>query len=110
MKKLILAAILGMMASVMTGAEESSTMKQLRAAADQGNAAARMEMGTLYEFGYERPKDNVTALAWYRLAAAQGHVLAAKRRDLLESRLPPQEVEAARKLSEQWASQKKRTP
>ena len=109
MKQIILASILGMMAPVMPQADEPS-LEQLRAAAEQGSADAQMEMGTLYEFGYNRPKDKVTALAWYSRAAAQGHVLAAKRRDLLESRLTPGEVEAARKLSEQWTSQKKRTP
>lgn len=108
MKKIMIASILGVIVSVMAQAEEPG-LEQLRAAAEQGNPDAQMEMGTLYEFGYQRPKDEVTALAWYRTAAAQGHALAAKRRDLLEGRMTPEKIEVARKLFEQWAK-KKRTP
>lgn len=84
-------------------------MEQLRMAAELGNADAQMEMGTLYEFGYNRPRDIVGALAWYMRAAAQGHVLAAKRRDMLKSRMTDEEIKAARKLFEQRPGDKHRT-
>ena len=90
-------------------ADEPSTLALdlVKQAAEHGNADAQYEVGTLYEFGYNRAKDDVTALAWYMRAGAQGHVLAAKRSAKLESRLTPAEVETARKLAERLAGPKK---
>ncbi len=87
-------------------AEDPGTLDSLQQAAELGNADAQYEVGTLYEFGYNRAKDNVTALAWYMRAGAQGHILAAKRSAKLESRLTPAEVETARKLAERLAGPK----
>jgi TPR repeat protein len=55
-------------------------------------------MGILYEFGYNMPKNDVNALAWYMHAADQGNELAVKRRDLLKSHMSPEEIDAAQKL------------
>lgn len=87
-------------------AEDPNPLDPLQQAAAQGNPDAQYEMGILYEFGFNRPKDNVTALAWYMLAGAQGNVLAAQRRTALESRLTPAEVEAARELAERLTAKK----
>lgn len=91
-------------------AESPATVDPLQQSAEQGYADAQMELASFYELGYGRPKDPVKALAWYMLAAAQGHALAAKRAVLLESRLTRPEIEAAQKLSEQWARRKPRSP
>ncbi len=105
MKKLFLALFLAVMVPAMAWAEQP--LDQLQQAAELGNADAQNEVGGLYEFGYNRPKDNVAALAWYMRAALQGHVLAIKRRDLLRGRMMPEEIDAARKLSEQPIGQKR---
>lgn len=92
------------------GAEPSVTVDPLEQSAEQGSADAQWELASFYDLGYGRPKDQVKALAWYMLAAAQGHALAAKRAVLLESRLTPSEREAAQRLAEQWARRKPRSP
>lgn len=89
---------------------EHVTTDQLQDAAEHGSADAQYELATNYEFGFSRSKNIVNALAWYMLAAAQGHVLAAKRAVALESRLTRPEVEEAQKLSDRLANTKSRGP
>ncbi len=107
-KKIVLTFILLITAPAPWADEPSTfTLDLVKQAAEQGNADAQYEVGTQYEFGDSRAKDNVTALAWYMRAGAQGHVLAAKRSAKLESRLTPAEVETAGKLAERLAGPKK---
>ncbi len=80
-------------------AQDEASLDQLRQAATEGNAEAQLEIGILYEFGYNMPKNDVTALAWYLRAADQGNVLAVARRDQLKSKMKPEEIEAAEKMS-----------
>ncbi len=108
MSRLLL--MLFLVVTIPAPADVSNTLDQLQQAADQGNADAQYEVGNLYEFGNGRPKDKVTALAWYMLAAFQGQVLAAKRRDQLKSRMTSEEIDASRKLTEQLVVPNKRGP
>ncbi len=70
-------------------------------AAQAGNPEARLEMGILYEYGFDMEGNNVPALAWYILAAQQGNQSAAQRRDQLMARMNQADIEQARKLSAQ---------
>ncbi len=106
MKSAIVFLILGFTAPLLAGAQDSPSLEQMRVAAEHGNADAQLEMGILYEFGYNMPKNHVTALAWYLRAAEQGNVLAAKRRDQIKSGMKPDEIEAAQKLSQELTAQK----
>ena len=99
MKPAIVLLILGLTAPFLAVAEDSPSLEQMRVAAEHGNADAQLEIGILYEFGYNMPKNHVTALAWYLRAAEQGNVLAAKRRDQIKTDMKPEAIEAAQKLS-----------
>ncbi|HYA38965.1 MAG TPA: hypothetical protein VEI74_11930 [Candidatus Methylomirabilis sp.] len=88
-----------MLLPVLGAAQDEASLDQLRQAATEGNAEAQLEIGILYEFGYNMPKNNVTALAWYLRAAEQGNVLAIARRDQLKSKMTPEDIEASQKLS-----------
>ena len=101
MKRAIAFLILSLVVPVMAGAQDLASLEQTRQAAEQGNADAQLEMGILYEFGYNMPKNNVTALAWYLRSAEQGNALAVKRRDQLKSHMQPDEIDAADKLSKE---------
>jgi TPR repeat protein len=108
MKPAIVFLILGLTATPLTaGAQDLASLEQMRQAAEQGNADAQIEMGILYEFGFNMPKNSVTALAWYLRAVEQGNALAARRRDQIVSGMNPEEIEAAQKLSQELAA---RTP
>lgn len=60
--------------------------KLLIMAAMKGGAEERFALASRLAAGNERPADQIEAYAWYNLAAANGHSLAAERRAQLESR------------------------
>jgi len=106
MKIATLVLVFALVAPVLVGAEDSVSLEQTRQAAEQGKAEAQLEMGILYEFGYNFPKHNINAMAWYLRAAEQGLAKAVERRDLLKSRLTAEELDEAQKLSAELASKK----
>ena len=99
MKKTWLVMAFVLLLPMVGAAQDEASLDQLRQAATEGNAEAQLEIGILYEFGYNMPKNDVTALAWYLRAADQGNVLAVARRDQLKSKMKPEEIEAAEKMS-----------
>ena len=113
MQKAVAFLIFCLMAPITAGAQDLASLEQMRQSAEQGNADAQLEMGILYEFGYNMPKSNINALAWYMHAADQGNKLAIKRRDLLKLHMTPEEVDAAQKLYSELVAgkeQKTKTP
>lgn len=104
MKPAIILFILGLIAPLAAGAQDLASLEQLRLAAEKGDADAQIEMGVLYEFGFNLPKNNVTALAWYLRAAEQGNAFALKRRDAIQSGMSPEQIEAAQNLSRELAA------
>lgn len=105
MKPAIAILILGLTAPLLAGAQDLTSLEKMRQEAVQGSADAQLEMGILYEFGFNMPKNNVTALAWYLRAVEQGSALAARRRDQIMTGMKPEEIEAAQKLSRELAAQ-----
>lgn len=106
MKPAIVFLILGLTATpLLAGAQDLTSLEKMRQVAEQGSADAQLEMGILYEFGFNMPKNNVTALAWYLRAVQQGNALAARRRDQIMAGMKPEEIEAAQKLSPELAAQ-----
>ena len=101
MKRAMAFLILSLVAPVLAGAQDTASLEQQRQAAEQGNAEAQLEMGILYEFGYNMPKNDINALAWYLRSAEQGNAFAVKRRDQLKSHMKPDEIDAADKLSKE---------
>ncbi len=110
MKIATLILVLALAVPALAGAEDSMSLDQMRQAAEQGKAEAQLEMGILYEFGYNFPKHNVSAMAWYLRAAEQGLVKAIERRDQLKSRLTAEEFDEAQELSAELVSKKTEAP
>lgn len=110
MKIATLVLIFALAVPVLAGAEDSVSLDQMRQAAEQGNAEAQLEMGILYEFGYNFPKHNVSAMAWYLRAAEQGLAKAVERRDQLKSHLTAEELNEAQKLSAEPVGKKTEAP
>ncbi|MGE0766270.1 MAG: tetratricopeptide repeat protein [Hyphomicrobiaceae bacterium] len=63
-------------------------------AAEHGLHDSQYNLGVLYESGLGVPKDHAAAYKWYSLAARGGDTVAARRRDMLISRLPPETLQA----------------
>ncbi|MDH5648265.1 MAG: hypothetical protein OEY67_01310 [Gammaproteobacteria bacterium] len=68
-------------------------------AAKLGNPEAQLEMGILFEFGFYMKDNKAPALAWYILSANQGNIQAAQRRDILQAKMTPAEIEQANKMA-----------
>ena len=53
-----------------------SDLADLRSRAEQGDADAQFELGSMYYWGEGVPADNAESVRWYQLAAEQGHTRA----------------------------------
>jgi len=73
-----------------------------RKSAEQGHAKAQNSLGRMYAEGVGVTQNDLLAYMWFSLAAAQGEANAAKGRDLVESKMTPAEIAAARKLTSEW--------
>ncbi len=71
-------------------------------AANMGNANAQEHLGQLYTFGRGTPQNFVIAYMWLSLAASKGNARAVMLRTELERLMPPADINAARKLAEEW--------
>ena len=106
MRKACALMILSLLLPAVLGAQDVVSLEQQRKAAEQGSADDQVDMGILYEFGFNMPKNTVNALAWYMRAAELGNALAIKRRDLLKAQMTSEEIDAAQKLSMELAAKK----
>ena len=70
-----------------------------RKAAAQGHDVAETMLGFAYASGRSVPQDYVRAYKWFNLAAAQGNTTAAHARSLLSSRMTPEQIADAQRLS-----------
>lgn len=80
--------------------DDPAGLERLRAAAEAGQADAQLELGILYEYGFNKPDNLVPALSWYLRAAENGVPDAGRRRDALMGKLKPAEVEEAKRLAQ----------
>ncbi len=55
-------------------AEDEATAKELRKAAEEGDASAQNRLGLLYDEGQGVPQNYRQAKEWFEKAAKQGHV------------------------------------
>ena len=62
-------------------------MTWYRRAAEQGDARAQKNLGSMYGNGFGVVQDHSTAHMWFNIAAANGSSGAANRRDEIESRM-----------------------
>jgi hypothetical protein len=52
----------------------ATALRLLRPLAEDGNAAAQLDLGIMYSDGLGVPKNPVEGVKWYRFAASQGNV------------------------------------
>ena len=73
-----------------------------RKAANQGDAMAQYNLGSMYADSQGVPQDYVRAYMWFSLSAAQGDKDAGKYRDLAAPRMTPAQIAEAQKLARDW--------
>ncbi len=101
MTRILQRALLALLLAGPAWGQYSLGPQDVRAAAEAGNAEAQLEMGILYEFGFNMEGNEIPALAWYMLAAKQGNQKAVQRRDILMSRMTQPQIEQAQQESTQ---------
>jgi hypothetical protein len=70
-------------------------LDDIRRAAEAGNAEAQLELGILFQYGFEYKDNQIPALTWYILSANQGNAKAAKLRDALKAKMTEKDVQEA---------------
>jgi TPR repeat protein len=86
----------------------TAAMAEFRPLAEQGNILAQYQVGWAYYNGLGVPQDYIEAYAWYSVAAANGSVNAAGRRDALARELTPSQLEKGQGLARIYFSQYRR--
>jgi TPR repeat protein len=71
-------------------------------AGEQGYLDAQDVLGYMHEYGVGVPVDYVKAYLWYDLAAARGGKNDAAKRDLVASKLTPEQIAEAQRLAREW--------
>ncbi len=90
-----------------TVADMAEAARWYKLAADQGSARAQRDLAILYNKGLGVPQDYVQAYVWFDLAAVrfntgQRHDQAAEMRDMMAAFLTPEQLNEAKRLSEEW--------
>jgi uncharacterized protein len=77
----------------------AAAMKWINVAAEGGYGKAQLALGLMYRQGLGTHVDDVKAYTWFNLAAAQGVDGAAAARDVVRTRLSPDEINLAQSES-----------
>ena len=67
----------------------------IRRAAEAGDTEAQLELGILFQYGFNYKGNEIPALTWYMLSANQGNAKAVKLRDALKAKMTEKEVQEA---------------
>lgn len=86
--------------------DDKQAMFWFRKAADQGHALAQSSLGYMYADGHGVPKDNQQAYFWWLLASVSGYADSVKNRDIVESKLTPQQRAATQAQARDWKPHK----
>ena len=77
-----------------------------RLSADQGFGDAQYNLGWMYYHGSGVPKDYVLTHTWMNLAASNGNEDAIKKRNIVEKKMSPSQIEKAQEMARNWKPKK----
>jgi len=91
--------ILGLAAALLTAFLWSSAahadLDDIRRTAEAGDSGAQLELGVLFQYGFNYKDNEIPALTWYMLSANQGNAKATKLRDALKVKMTEKDVQEA---------------
>jgi len=70
-------------------------LDDIRRAAEAGDVEAQLELGILFQYGFNYKDNEIPALTWYMLSASQGGAKAVKLRDALKAKMSEKDVQEA---------------
>jgi len=92
-------SILGLAAALLTALLWSGVARadldDIRRAAEAGDTKAQLELGILFQYGFNYKDNEIPALTWYMISANQGSAKAVQLRDALKAKMAEQEVREA---------------
>lgn len=79
----------------------ASEFDEMKALADQGNAAAQNNLGRMYDTGEGVPENNIRAYVWLSMAKTKGNAVAADYIDRIKTEMTPQQIADGQALAAQ---------
>lgn len=70
-------------------------LDDIRRTAEAGDRNAQLELGILFQYGFNYKDNEIPALTWYSLSANQGHPRAVRLRDSLKAKMSEKDVQEA---------------
>jgi len=70
-------------------------LDDIRRTAEAGDREAQLELGILFQYGFNYKDNEIPALTWYSLSANQGNARALRLRDVLKAKMTEKEVQEA---------------
>ncbi len=70
-------------------------LDDIRRAAEAGDTKAQLELGILFQYGFNYKDNEIPALTWYMISANQGSAKAVKLRDTLKAKMTEKDVQEA---------------
>ena len=77
-------------------------VRLFRLSAEQGDVDAQLKLGVSYGMGRGAPKDYALAHMWWNLSGSNGNKEAAENRDIVETKMTPQQIEKAQEMARNW--------
>jgi len=81
-----------LLAALLWQSAARADLDDIRRAAEAGNAESQLELGILFQYGFNYKDNQIPALTWYILSANQGNAKAAKLRDALKAKMTEQDA------------------
>jgi TPR repeat protein len=75
-------------------------------AADQGHANAQFNLAMMYQYGIGITQDYMRAYMWFDLASSEDESNGAKNRDIVASRMTPQQLQQTQVMSRDCQARK----
>lgn len=70
-------------------------LDDIRRTAEAGDRDAQLQLGILFQYGFNYKDNEIPALTWYSLSANQGHPKAIHLRDSLKAKMSEKDVQEA---------------
>ena len=87
--------LIAVLAALLWSGAARADLDDIRRAAEAGDTNAQLELGVLFQYGFNYKDNEIPALTWYMISANQGNAKAVKLRDALKAKMAEQEVQEA---------------
>jgi hypothetical protein len=87
--------LIAVLAALLWSGAARADLDEIRRAAEAGDTNAQLELGVLFQYGFNYKDNEIPALTWYMISANQGNAKAVKLRDALKAKMAEQEVQEA---------------